>query len=121
MRPNNAELFEFEEEVRPGDLAGRNPRSRKVRNYLPGDELLGVAYAPSEADVLGVFEPSAPTTVPTGFAPVARIGQVQVNRDQVQDEPDGQLRTLDGILVGYRLANGLVLIRFPAGSSVGSG
>jgi ketosteroid isomerase-like protein len=91
-----AEYFQAEETLTPGDIAGINPKTGRVRLLKAEDILLGVVSSKSgirgnawksESDVL-----------------VGLIGQVPVKEEQVY-EIKSKVYTKDGRLLGARLSN----------------
>ena len=96
-----AEYFESEEVMVPGDIAGLNLTSGKVRKYQAGDELIGIV-----SDKPGIIGGSkVDNSVLVGL-----IGQLYFAEDQV-DIVGRIVKTKDDKKIGVLLSNGKVFIR----------
>ncbi|MDD0853719.1 hypothetical protein HBN50_11465 [Halobacteriovorax sp. GB3] len=94
-----AEYFHSEGELSPGDLVGLNPENGLARLYKTGDKLLGIVS--TKPGIVGnrLLANQKDTVL------VALMGQVPVNADQVLEEKR-IVKTLDGKVIGHRLASG---------------
>lgn len=98
-----AEYFYSEGSLVAGDLVGLNPETGLARYYQDGDRLLGiVSTAPGVVGNRNLA--SEENTVL-----VALMGQVPVNSDQIIEEKR-VVRSLDGKVIGHRLASGDVYL-----------
>ncbi|MBT3783557.1 hypothetical protein HOF92_01200, partial [bacterium] len=97
-----AEYFEQEGLLHTGDLVGLNLDTGKVRKYHEGDALLGIVS--KNPGIVGNAEADRST-----HALVAVMGQVEVNREQVQIQR-GMVYSHDGIPIGLLLASGRIYI-----------
>lgn len=98
-----AEYFESEEPLEKGDLVGLNFSTGLVRKYRAGDGLIGVVS--TNPGVIG-----GRNRDPSTHALVALLGQVPVDSNQVQVQ-NRVVYTLDGIRLGWLLANGDVYLK----------
>lgn len=105
-----AEWFEKEEgELKPKDLVGLNFATGKVRKYQPKDLLVGV-YAEKPGFVGNQPLEISEAEMSANHALVSLLGQVEVAQEQISLQ-DRIVYTLDGIQLGYLLANGKVFIK----------
>ena len=93
-----AEYFLREGVLQPGDIVGLNPDSGLARYYQEGDIILGVVS--TKPGVLGNNKIKDQQS-----SPIALMGQVPFNSDQV--EVAGRVvKTLDGVILGTLLNDG---------------
>lgn len=117
-----AEWFEHDAPMRPGDVVGFNFDTGKVRKYVRGDALVGVASekaafaagAPvSIGAEMAALALSAPgTQPPTSTAThtlVGMIGQVDVDDAQIVEDKRSVM-TPDRKRIGFRLSSGKVFL-----------
>ena len=101
-----AEYMETEEPLVPGDIAGINLHTGKIRKYRPGDEWAGIVS--EEAGLASNHLPGREND--TGYALIGVKGQLRFNDQQTLRE--GRiLYTPDRKRIGIILHNGKVFIR----------
>lgn len=101
-----AVYMETEEKVAPGDIAGINPVSGKVRKYREGDELAGIVTL--SAAFAGNYSPGREAD--DGYALVGYKGQLLCNGRNTRQE--GRiLFTTDQKKIGVVLNNGKVFLK----------
>ncbi len=101
-----AEYFINEEELIPGDIAGINLETGKVRKYQVGDELVGIVS--DDAGYVG--NNALDRENDFDYTLVGLSGQLEFDESQVIIE-NRVVKTIDGIKIGVLLANGKVFIR----------
>jgi hypothetical protein len=104
-----AEWFEKEGGLSPKDIVGLNLATGKVHKYQPGDVLVGV-YSQKPGFVGNQPLERTDEEMKRDYALVSLMGQVDIDDSQMRLE-NGKVYTQDGIQLGYRLANGKVLLR----------
>lgn len=101
-----AEYMEAEESMMPGDIAGINLLTGKIRKYTSGDEFAGIVS--SDAGFAGNYYPGREQD--TEYALIGVKGQLRFNDQQTVRE--GRiLYTTDKKRIGIILHNGKVFIR----------
>ncbi|MCO4783233.1 MAG: hypothetical protein KC646_12985 [Candidatus Cloacimonetes bacterium] len=93
-----AEYFEAEQDLSAGTVVGLNIENGLVRQYVKGDQLLGVVS--TKPGVLGNASARGGHMVA-----VALVGQVPITRSQIIFS-NNQAYTRDGKRIGYQLKNG---------------
>ena len=98
-----AEYFESEEDMQPGDVAGINMATGKVRKYQSDDQFVGIIS--SKAGFVGNSERKGVA----GYVLVGLVGQLDVNQEQARIR-GRTVEALDGKKIGVLLSNGKVFI-----------
>ncbi|MCB4792803.1 MAG: hypothetical protein LHV68_13120 [Elusimicrobia bacterium] len=105
-----AEWFEKESgSVMPGDIVGLNVRTGRARKYVEGDALLGICSG-KPGFVGDKPDNKTDDEMEMGHILVALMGKLRVNKDMV-NLSDREVRTKDGVFVGYILSDGRVFIK----------
>lgn len=99
-----AEYLEAEEDLQPSSLVGLNLATGKVRGWRSGDPCVGVvSTSPGFVGNTDFSGGSKKTAL------VALVGQVEIN-DANTVIANNVVKTIDGQQLGYKLANGKVLL-----------
>ncbi|MEG1498436.1 MAG: hypothetical protein RSA02_01635 [Bacteroidales bacterium] len=98
--------LETEEVLHKGDVAGVNPLTSKVRKYKRGDNLVGIVCG--QAGVVANY--SVDKVKNDSWALVALTGEVFFDKSQVK-VVGSSVYTLDNILIGYKLRDGVLILR----------
>lgn len=98
-----SQYFDSEESLRPGDIAGIDLKTGKIRPYMIGDRLIGIAYETDGNTMKMEGEQNAKQAL------IGLLGQLPFNREQV-DIQSSKVFTKDGKLIGSLLANGNIFI-----------
>jgi hypothetical protein len=101
-----ATYFENEEPIEPGNAVGLNQHTGKVRNYKPGDELMGIATTSAGF----ISNCSQTTKLKSNYTLVCYKGQTAFNQDLLRAQ-NRLIMTADGKKIGVRLANGDIFIQ----------
>ncbi|MDD5688361.1 MAG: hypothetical protein PHE88_11095 [Elusimicrobia bacterium] len=104
-----AEWFEKEGDCKAGDLVGLNINTGKVRNYLPGDILVGI-YSENPGFVGNKPADKTDEEMKKENILVGLVGQVNVDVKQI-NIVGRRVETKDNRQIGYLLANGKVLLK----------
>ena len=107
-----AEYFLKESDIAKNALVGLNIETGKVREWQPGDPVVGIQSTnPGFVgnNIFGAKEPQE--AVMEKYALVGMMGQMELAENSYILEKNGKVSTSDGQFIGWRLADGKVLIK----------